>query len=394
MVGEARVDNVIKICQLCAVDFTMQHLLLPLIDGMIEHGWSVTSVCSNGPFYKDMSDRGYRMYSIPISRSMFSLLSHLRSIWDIYKLCRKERFDVLHVHTPVAALLGRIAGRMAGVPLIVYTAHGFYFHDEMPDWKYRVFVLLERFCGRLTDLIFTQSSEDAETAIAERILPKEKVTAIGNGVCVGTFNPDKMIRGQMRVALQLSMESMVIGLVARLVREKGLVEFLEAAVDLGGRFPHLNFIIVGERLSSDHDVPIQKELRDAQEVLGSRLIVMGYRSNISELLGAMDLFCLPSYREGMPRSIIEAMMMELPVVATNIRGVREEVIPNKTGLLVPTKDVAALKRALESLIIDPEKSRQMGRFGRRRALELYDERRVIARQIEIIGESFFHLKNK
>jgi glycosyltransferase involved in cell wall biosynthesis len=98
----------------------------------------------------------------------------------------------------------------------------------------------------------------------------------------------------------------------------------------------------------------------------------------------MDLFCLPSYREGMPRSIIEAMMMELPVVATDIRGSREEVVPGETGLLVPTRDTAALTRALEIMIADPEKGRQMGVAGRRRALELYDERRVVARQIEII----------
>ena len=119
-------------------------------------------------------------------------------------------------------------------------------------------------------------------------------------------------------------DAFVIGVVARLVREKGLVEFLEAAVALGNRFPHAYFLLVGERLPSDHDASIERELRDAQEILGARLIAPGYRADVAGLLGAMDLFCLPSYREGMPRSIIEAMMMELPVVATDIRGAREE----------------------------------------------------------------------
>jgi glycosyltransferase involved in cell wall biosynthesis len=98
----------------------------------------------------------------------------------------------------------------------------------------------------------------------------------------------------------------------------------------------------------------------------------------------MDLFCLPSYREGMPRSIIEAMMMELPVVATDIRGAREEVIPGETGLLVPTRNVTALTAAIDALVCDPERAKKMGRAGRRRALDLYDERRVIERQIKII----------
>lgn len=384
--GPARADGEIKVCQLCAVDFTLQHLLLPLIDSMREQGWSVTSVCSDGRYFQDMRRRGYRLHTVSISRNLFSLRSHVRAIRGIYRLCRDERFDVLHVHTPVAALLGRIAGRIAGVPLIVYTAHGFYFHDEMPVWKYRFFVLLERWSGWLTDYLFTQSSEDARTAIVERIALPTKVTAIGNGVCVDAFTPDQGRRTQMRAALKLPAEAFVIGVVARLVREKGLVEFLEAAVALGARFPHTYFLLVGERLPSDHDASIEGELSDAQKILGSRLLAPGYRADVAELLGAMDLFCLPSYREGMPRSIIEAMIMELPVVATDIRGAREEVIPGETGLLVPTRDASALTRALETLIADPERSRQMGHAGRRRAIDLYDERRVIARQIEIIGK--------
>lgn len=383
--GRASGTGALKVCQLCAVDFTLQHLLLPLIDGMRERGWSLISVCSEGKYFRSMRQRGYHLKEVSISRNLFSLRSHLRAIWEIYTICRRERFDVLHVHTPIAALLGRIAGRMAGVPLIIYTAHGFYFHDEMPRWKYRVFVWLERCSGRLTDFLFTQSSEDARTAIAERIALPTKVTAIGNGVSVDSFAPNQAKRAQVRRALKIPGEAFLIGVVARRVREKGLLEFLEAAVELGGRFPHTYFLLIGERLPSDHDASIERELSAAQKILGPRLLAVGYRADVPDLLGAMDLFCLPSYREGMPRSIIEAMMMELPVVTTNIRGAREEVIPGETGLLVPIKDAVALTRALETLIVEPARARQMGLAGRRRALDFYDERSVVARQIEIIG---------
>lgn len=381
----SRAIGPVTVCQLCAVDFTLQHLLLPLVDGMQDKGWSVTSVCSDGQYTQDMRQRGYKVHTVSISRDLFNARTHLRAIWNIYRLCRDERFDVLHVHTPIAALLGRIAGRLAGVPLVVYTAHGFYFHDQMPWWKYRFFVLLERWSGWLTDFLFTQSSEDAQTAVAERIAPKSKVLAIGNGVCIDLFVPDPANRDQMRLAFGLPADAFVIGVVARLVKEKGLAEFLEAAVTLGIRFPRVHFLLVGERLSSDHDASIEQELSQAQKMLGPRLIAPGYRADVGELLGAMDLFCLPSYREGMPRSIIEAMMMELPVVATDIRGSREEVVPGETGLLVPTRNATALTQALEALISNPDRARRMGIAGRRRALTLYDERRVVARQIEIIG---------
>jgi glycosyltransferase involved in cell wall biosynthesis len=366
------------------VDFTLQHLLLPLVDGMQAQGWAVTSVCSDGTYAREIVRRGYRLQTVAISRNLLNVRSHIRAIWGIYSLCRKERFDVLHVHTPIAALLGRIAGRLARVPLVVYTAHGFYFHDQMPWWKYRFFVLLERWSGRLTDYLFTQSSEDAQTAVNERISPASRVMAIGNGVSVGLFTPNAGARMQMRTALGVPTDAYVIGVIARLVREKGLAEFLEAAVSIGARFSHVHFLLVGERLSSDHNASVEMEMRRAQELLGLRLIAPGYRADVADLLGAMDLFCLPSYREGMPRSIIEAMMMALPVVATDIRGAREEVIPGETGLLVPTRNAGALTQALEALVSDPERGQRMGRAGRTRALDLYDERRVVTMQIESI----------
>jgi len=375
-----------KVCQLCAVDFTLKHLLLPLVDGMQEKGWDVTSVCSDGKYLAELLRHGYKIHTISISRDIFNVSAHLKALWILYRLFRQERFDVLHVHTPVAALLGRIAGKLAGVPLIIYTAHGFYFHDEMPKWKYRFFVLLEKLCGRLTDLIFTQSSEDAYFSVVSGISEKKNTIAIGNGVSVELFDPVCAAKkSQIRTALGIPENACVVGVISRLVREKGLVEFLEAAVELSGRFPVVHFLLVGERLSSDHDASVEQELHNAQKQLRSRLVAVGYRSDVADMLGAMDIFCLPSYREGMPRSIIEAMMMELPVVATNIRGSREEVVDEETGLLVPTHSSAALAQALGRLIEDPDLARRMGRLGRQRALELYDERRVIARQIETIA---------
>lgn len=374
-----------KICQLCAVDFTAKHLLLPLVDGLLDKGWSVTSVCSGGKYIGEMDRRRYRHVTISIVRGRYEVFAHVRTVWLLYRLFRRERFDVLHVHTPVAALLGRIAGKLAGVPLIVYTAHGFYFHDQMPKFKYRFYVFLERLSGRLTDLLFVQSREDASTAVAEGIADQSNVVEIGNGVNIDAFDSgrsDQKLR--VRASLGIPDCAYVVGVIARRVQEKGLVEFLEAAVQLGQHSQDVCFLMVGERLASDHDVSVERELNVAKNKLGSRLVVLGYRSDVADLLGAMDIFCLPSYREGMPRSIIEAMMMGLPVVATNIRGSREEVVPGETGLLVPTHNSAALAGALRTLIADPDLSRRMGKAGRQRALKLYDERRVVARQIDAI----------
>lgn len=376
----------LKVCQLCAVDFTLQHFLLPLIDGMRSAGWNVTAVCSDGPAIPGLRSLGYRIETVPIARSL-NPFRHSRSLLELVRLFRRERFDVVHAHTPVAALLGRIAAKIAGVPLVVYTAHGFYFHDEMPLPKRWVFVLLERIGGWFTDLLFTQSAEDARYAVTGRIAANDRVFAIGNGVDVVHFDPERVgDQRSLRKALGVPDEAFMVGMIGRQVREKGVVDFLEAAIEVTREDPRVQFVLVGERLASDHADSVAAEIAQAKTALGGRLILTGLRQDIPELLAAMDLFCLPSHREGMPRTIIEAMMMGRPVVATNIRGSREEVVHEETGLLVPVRDARALAQAILRCAANPVWAQRLGIAGRKRALMLYDERRVIAVQLEKIQE--------
>lgn len=376
-----------KVCQLCAVDFTLRNFLLPLIDGMRRQGWSVTAVCSDGPFVDGLRRSGYAIDTIPIARSM-NPWSALRSTIALIRYFRRERFDVLHVHTPVAALIGRIAARIAGIPLIVYTAHGFYFHDKMPRWKRSLFVALERFGGLFMDLLFSQSTEDAEDAVAKGIAPRERVLAIGNGVDVSRFDPVGVgAGGTVRGALGIPANAFVVGMIGRQVREKGVAEFLTAAADLAQRFPQIWFLLVGDRLASDHAGGVEAEFDAAKAILGERLVAPGLRSDIPQMLAAIDLFCLPSWREGMPRTIIEAMMMAKPVVATDIRGSREEVVAEKTGLLVPARAPDQLAAAIERFVRNPAWGERVGQAGRQRALMLYDERKIIALQLERIAQA-------
>jgi glycosyltransferase involved in cell wall biosynthesis len=292
------------------------------------------------------------------------------------------------VHTPVAALIGRVAARIAGIPLVVYTAHGFYFHDQMPRWKRSLFIALERFGGMFTDLLFSQSAEDAAEAVKEGIAPRDRVLAIGNGVDVSRFDPASVrAASATRDELGIPADAFVVGLIGRQVREKGIAEFLTAASSLSQRFPQLYFLIVGERLTSDHAGGVEEEFVRARTVLGERLVAPGLRSDIPQMLSAMDLFCLPSWREGMPRTIIEAMMMGKPVLATDIRGAREEVVPEETGVLVPVRAPDKLAAAIERFVRNPAWGVKLGQAGRQRALVLYDEQKVVALQLERIAQA-------
>jgi glycosyltransferase involved in cell wall biosynthesis len=320
--------------------------------------------------------------NVSIARS-YDLARHARTIKALRTLFRRERFDAVHVHTPVAAMVGRYAAWRAGVPKIVYTAHGFYFHEHMPLPLRAAHVGLEFLSGRMTDMLFTQAEEDAETARRLKLCRTGRIHAIGNGVDTARFKPaDSAARARLRAQLRTPDSAVVIAMIGRLVAEKGYPELFEAM-----RGNDAILWVVGDRLKSDHASGISATIDTVKRdmSLGPRIRFLGYRQDVPDILAASDIFTLPSHREGMPRSIIEAMMTGLPVVATDIRGAREEVVEGETGFLVPVRDSAALAAGLARLTADPALRARMGAAGRVRSLDLYDEAKVVRRQLELIG---------
>ncbi|MEH6630205.1 MAG: glycosyltransferase family 4 protein [Halopseudomonas aestusnigri] len=374
-----------KICQICAVDFSLYHMILPLMKGMRDAGHEVVGVCSDGPLVEKIRAEGFRVETIEIERSL-NLFSHIKSFQKLTHFFKDEKFDLVHAHTPVASLIARFAARVSNVPKIAYTAHGFYFHENMPTVKRNIFVGLEWLAGRCTDTLFTQAEEDAVTARKHNLCKNGTIVAIGNGIDINKFYPasPKSYRKALRTELGAKDDETIILMVGRLVREKGYVELINAM-----RKVDATLWIVGDRLESDHASDINEaiELANTDPKLKKRIRFLGYRQDVNQIMRASDIFTLPSHREGMPRSIIEAMMTGLPVVATNIRGSREEVIDGKTGLLIPLHSPEKLADALCKFVNSPKLRETMGNASRERALELYDEQKVIANQLQILALS-------
>jgi len=376
-----------KIVQVSAVDSTMNKLLRELNDQIIKAGHELICVCSDGPNVEEMRKRNYDVRPVHIERSI-KPLSNLKSIWEMFKLLRKEKPDIVHVHTPVAALLGRIAAKFARVPNIIYTAHGFYFHENMSRRKYKFFFTIEKIAAKLfTDYIFTQSQEDGKLAIDKGFLPKGKITVISNGVDVkGKFNPENIKDekvSKLREELNINEEDKVITFVGRLVKEKGIFELLEAIKRIEKNNCKL-LIIGGASATTERDQVTNEKLEKYHTL--ENVIFTGHRKDIPELLYLTDVFCLPSYREGMPRSIIEAMAMECAIVATNIRGSREEVDSNVNGLLVPVKSADALSKSLNDVISDEEKLIKYKLNSRMKAESQYDEDVVVKKQLNLFSK--------
>jgi glycosyltransferase involved in cell wall biosynthesis len=384
--GEENLNHHLKVAQITAADITVKKLLLPLIDRLTAEGYDVHAVCSEGHYASELRAEGYTIHGIEIERRI-SPMSNLKSLWRLYRLMRRERFDIVHVHTPVAAVLGRLAAWTARVPIIMYTAHGFYFHDSTPRLRRRVAVLVEKALARMTHVIFTQSYEDSVTAVEEGICDEQRVIWIGNGVDTGRFVPVRDTAA-IRDELGLTAQDKVVGFVGRVVAEKGILELVQAMKIVARTVPDAKLVIVGDTLNSDRDRGAKDAIaRMLDEYdLSKRVVFAGFLEDIRGVMAAMDVFSLPSYREGMPRTIIEAMASGKPVVATNIRGCREEVLPDSNGLLVPVKDPVALAGAITSLLSRPELARRMGDNGRERACRLFDEKIVLDRQVKAYSQ--------
>jgi len=290
----------------------------------------------------------------------------------LYRFIKREGFQIVHTHTSKAGILGRLAARLAGTAVIIHTVHGFHFDEHMSRPAQWAFVALERLAGGVSDLIFSQSAEDVRTAIQYGVCPKGRIVHLGNGVNLETFNPRRVDEEERRIIRrECRAKGPLVLMIAELIPRKGCFDFLSAAYKVTKVVPGTKFVLVGEG-------PLRSDLEKVIRRLGLEgdFLLPGFREDIPELLAAADLYVLSSYREGMPRSIIEAMAMAKPVVATNIRGSREIVQDDETGILVPVKDSKALAGGILELLQDKEKARYMGLAGRQRAERLFDERRM------------------
>jgi glycosyltransferase involved in cell wall biosynthesis len=301
----------------------------------------------------------------------------LRAMQELTQVLREVQPDILHTHNPKPGVYGRLAGKRAKVPVVVNTVHGLYALPEDGALKKAVVYNLERVASRCSDAELLQNVEDVPVLRGLGV-PAEKITVLGNGIDLTRFDPERIEvsrRKELRAAWGLPDDAVVCGVVGRLVWEKGYREILFASRALRHRFPNLHFVIIGP---SDDDK--SDGLTTADRLAAMRdgnVTFAGMRDDVDECYTAFDLYALASYREGFPRSAMEAAAMGLPVVATDIRGCRQVVDDGSNGFLVAVKDGPALAGAIEKLAADADLRTRMGDAGRAKAHADFDQQRCI-----------------
>ncbi len=374
-----KVHHRVKVMHVTTVDMSVRFLLLNQLLFLKEKGFEVSAVCSDGEWIPEILQAGIPVETIEMRRKI-SLFSDLKALVRLYLHFRRERPEIVHTHTPKAGLLGQLAAKAAGVPVIVNTVHGFYFHDNMKWLPRKSFILMEKIAALCSDSILSQNREDIKTAIKEKIAAEGRMRYLGNGIDISRFDPARFSledREGKKREIGVSRGQSIVGFVGRLVVEKGIADFLEAAAAIKSLIPETKFLVIG---------PVEIDKKGGFEPsavketdLASEVIFLGMRKDMPDLYSIMDVLVLPSHREGFPRSPMEAGAMGKPVVATNIRGCREVVRDGRTGILVPLRDTRELSEAVLRLLRDKELAGKMGSAARRLAAEEFDERKVFAR---------------
>lgn len=342
---------------------TLQGFLLPYCEHFRKQGWQVDAAARDASGRPECARAFDRVWNIDWSRSPADWNNFFVAPAQIRAAVAAGRYDVVHVHTPVAAFVTRAALRPSKTPRttrVVYTAHGFHFHSNGSPLKNALFASLERLAGRWTDYLVVINREDEAAARRLRIVPPENVRYMpGIGVDTGHYSRDA-VRGSdveaLRSSLGLRPGQPLFTIIAEFNPGKRHEDAIHALAGLNDRHAHLACAGAGPRQEAMRRLCVQLKVED-------RVSFLGFRNDIPALIASSTAVVLPSNREGLPRSVMEALCLGVPVIGTDIRGIQDLLRPGG-GILYKTGSVEQLRQAMQFILDRPERAAEMSRIGR------------------------------
>jgi N,N'-diacetylbacillosaminyl-diphospho-undecaprenol alpha-1,3-N-acetylgalactosaminyltransferase len=363
-----------KIGFLSHLDLNLYAFRLPVMLELKRLGHTPIAIAPEGQYLQMIRDAGIEVVPYTIERKSLNPMKELKAIQNIYEAIKPINLDILHTFTAKPNIYGTIAGRLAKVPRIINLVEGlgsFYLEDDLKSRTVRSLIeTLYKRIFKLSNAVMFVNSDDPEYLASKGIINPAKIRKI-NGVGIDTDEWKRKSEAK---------EPITVIMIARLIRHKGVLEYLNACQNLKAKYPHVHFVYVG---GEDMGNPsgLKKDIFgdfDGVEYLGER-------SDIKELLENSHIFALPSYREGLPRTVLEAMSMEVAVVGADACGTRDVVREGKTGLMVPVKDAKALEEAIEKLITNSDLRKKLAKAGREACIKEYDIKPIVKEHLRIYG---------
>ena len=297
----------------------------------------------------------------------------VKALAKLFRLIRKERPQIVHTHTAKAGFVGRLAARLAGVPIILHTYHGHVLHGYYSPLKTWLLRRMERVLGYFSDCIIAVGEQVKQDLVSYGVASPEKITVIPLGFDLQPFLNCEKYRGEFRGELGLNDGARLIGIVGRIFPIKNHRLFLDSAVEVASQEPACRFVIVG-------DGALRPEMeRHASELgIADKVIFTGWRRDLPRIYADLNALVISSDNEGTPVSVIEALASGVPVVGTNVGGVPDLITDGKTGYLVPPRDPGELAKAVLRLICHSETASSMSQAARSMVIQRYTVQRLIS----------------
>lgn len=380
MIGVQPVKS-IKLCVITTVPLTLKTFLIDQLVFLSNHGFNVSVVCDADPDFARTCPPALAYIPVRMTRR-FGLATTLSGLITLYRLFKREKYDMIQYATPKASFISSWAGLMAGVPVRLYCQWGIRYIGSS-GLSRQVLKFSEKLTCRFSTNIAPDSRGNLHFAITEGFYAPEKAAVVfkgsSNGVNLDKFDISlkEEWRKRVRTELGIDQESFVFGFVGRITRDKGSQELIKAFLKLAGN-DDLALLMVGE-VEQDHKLPdeIIEVIKDHP-----RIYAVGYQDHPQDYIAAMDVMVLPSYREGFGVVTIEAQAMGVPVISTDIPGSPETIINGQTGILVPAADVDSLTEAMKRLKNDRNLLSSFGNNGPEFVKENFEQRKFWRKVLE------------
>lgn len=350
--------------------------------------WDVTIISGpqtgvEGSLIETVQEQGIPLTLEPTLVRELNPVKDLLAVFRLMRFMKQGGYTIVHTHSSKAGIVGRWAAKLAGVPVIVHTVHGWAHHDRQHPLLRAYYILMEKLTLPITDKLIVVSALNIEKGLQDGIGNASDYVVIRSGIELDRFGHPQVAREVTRQALGIPLDAPVVGTVTRLSPQKAPLDFVRAAGMVAKARPETYFVMVG-------DGPLRADVEALAAEVGIRdhLVLTGLRRDVPELMATFDLFALSSLWEGLPRVLPQAMATGLPLVATATDGSAEAVIDGVNGLLVPPGEPEQLAQALVRLLNDPVLARQMGAAGLAQVDEFSDKRMVA--QIEALYRQLLH----
>ncbi len=377
----------IKVAFLSHLDWNLYLFRLSWMRALQKEGFDVYAVVPEGKYTGRMRKAGLKVITYTIERKSLSPFSAALTIFALYRVFRREKFHMLHTFTAKPNIFGSIAAWLAGIPVVLSCVEGLgyiYIVDNLKTKILKIFLsLLNMVAFKISaKVIFFNKDDLAELSGLFDV--RKAVLLNGTGVDVDYFscesvNMDHVER--LKVELGVSEGTKIVTLIARLLWSKGIREFVYAAEELHKMCEDVIFLIVGGYYDGSPDSISRDFVKHYED---KRFIkFLGSRDDIREILYITDVYVLPSYREGLPRTVLEAMSMCKPVIASDVPGCRDAVDDGVTGFLIPPKDAIALASALGKLLRNEELRYEMGIRGREKVIQEFSDKVIVEKVVRL-----------